>query len=259
MRRLLLIPLTLLLLLSSCNSYKKLTYFQGIGTEDDSLYAKIKEPYLLQPSDILYVRIITVNEQVDRLFNPIFMQGTGAAYLRSENLYIMGYEVSDSGYVDLPVIKKVPVQGLTVEQAKDTITRYAYKYLKDPQVIVKMHTFQFTILGEVRTPGVKEYGAHAMTILEALALGGDITYNGNRENILVLRNVEDNTQVLRLDVTEKDLVGNPAYFVQPNDIIYVEPLKTTLFRERVSDYLFYLTTFTSVLSTIILVLTLVNQ
>jgi len=245
------------LLLSSCNSYKKLTYLQNIGKEyPDSLYAKKKLPYRLQPGDILYVRIITQNEVTDRLFNPnLGIQGT-AQYMRTENLYIMGYEINDSGYIELPVIKEVFVQGLTVDETKEKILVKARKFIKEPQIIIKPHTFKFTILGEIASPGVKEHGAYQVNLMEALALGGDITYYGNRENILVLRATKDGSKAFRVDVTDNELVASEAYYIQPNDIIYVEPLKTTLFRVRTADYLFYLTAFTSVLTTFVLILNL---
>lgn len=256
--KVLFIPAIAILLLSSCNSYKKLTYLQHIGRDADTLYAKKKTEYRLQSADILYVRIITMNDEVDRLFNPLFSVSGGSYYMRAENLYIMGYEITDSGYVELPILKKIHVEGLTVDQAKKKIQEKALEYLKDPQVIVKMHTFRFTILGEVNSPGVKEHGAHQINLMEALALGGDITYNGNRENILILHPTNEGTRIKRIDVTNRDLVATEDYFIQPNDIIYVEPLKTTLLRERTQDYLFYISAFTSILTAVALTINLVN-
>ena len=253
----LLLLFLLSILLGSCNSYKRLTYLQDIGREADTLYQKQKETYYLQPADILYVRIITMDEEIDKYFNPLLLQGSSnITQMDADNLYLMGFEVKDSGYIEMPVLKRIYVKGLSLDEARDSITSVAYRYLKDPQVIVKMHTFQFTILGEVKTPGLKEYGTSQMNILEALALAGDITYNGNRENIVIMRPGQEDYQVFRLDLTDKNLLGSDKFFIQPNDIIYVEPLRSTLFRETTSDYMFFVSAISGVLSLTVLILSL---
>ena len=244
------------LILSSCNSYKKLTYLQDIGKGADTLYSKEKTAYRLLPGDILYIRLLTKNETTDRLFNPNLGTQGSAQYMRSENLYIMGYEITDSGYIELPVIRDVFVQGLTIDEAKQKIEARAGEYIKDPQVVIKLHTFKFTILGEVKSPGVKEHGAQQINLLEALALGGDITYSGNRQNIVILRPSEIGTETFRLDITDKNIVATENFYIRPNDVIYVEPLRAALFRERSSDYLFYLTPITYLLSTVALILSI---
>jgi polysaccharide biosynthesis/export protein len=248
--------LVIALLLSSCNSYKKLTYLQDIGKDADTLYNKEKTAYRLLPGDILYIRLLTKNETTDRLFNPNIGEQGIIQSLSSENLYITGYEITDSGYIELPVIRDVFVQGLTIDQAKQKIEARAGEYIKDPQIFIKLHTFKFTILGEINSPGVKEYSAQQINVLEALALGGDITYSGNRQNIVILRPSEKVTETFRLDITDKNIVATENFYIQPNDVIYVEPLRAALFRERASDYLFYLTPITYLLSTVALILSI---
>ena len=116
------LPLFLVIALgSSCSSYKRLTYMQNIAADADTLYQKKKETYRLQPSDILYVRVITNDENIDKLFNPLYLQGSGnMSQMRSENLYLMGFEVKDSGHIEMPILKKVYVKGLTLEEAQKT-------------------------------------------------------------------------------------------------------------------------------------------
>ena len=244
------------LTLGSCNSYKKLTYLESIGKDADTLYIKKKTEYRLLPGDILYIRIITMDETMDRVFNPNMVSQSSSSYMRTESLYLMGYNITDSGYIELPVIRDIFVQGLTIDEAKQKIEARAGEYIKDPQIIIKLHTFKFTILGEVKSPGVKEYGAQQLNLLEALALGGDITYSGNRQNIVILRPSEKGTEPFRLNITDKNIAATENFYIQPNDVIYVEPLKTVLFRERASDYLFYLTPITYLLSTAALILSI---
>ncbi len=250
--------LILILLFSGCNSYKKLTYLQHIASDSLTTYQIEKEPYLLKPTDILFIRILTMNEDVNKLFNPMFATGGSAQFFRPENLYLMGYQINDFGYIELPVINEIYINGYTIEQAKDTVEYYANKLLEDPFLIVKLHTYQITVLGEVRSPGLKEYATPELNILEAIALGGDITYNGNRQQIVILRSTGEKTEVFRVDITNPNLIGKKEFYVKPNDIVYIEPLKSTLFRERTQDYLYFVTAISAILTTILLAITIAN-
>lgn len=245
--------------LSSCNSYKKLTYLQDIPiTGEDSLFIKNKKPYYLQPGDILYIRIITQDEETNQLFNPLMGIEGGSQMMRqgSGGLYYTGYSISDSGYIELPILDSIFVDNLTLEEAKRKIVKRAHEYLKDPQVIVKLGTIRFSLMGEVNNTGVNEVYDEQLNILEALAHGGGISYNGDRQNILLIRPTGEGSQTYHIDVTDRNLITSDLYYIQPNDILYVPPLRTTLFRERTTDYMFMLSTFTSVVSTVLLILNL---
>ncbi len=244
------------LILGSCNSYKKITYLQDIGKDADTLYSKEKTEYRLLPGDILYIRILTMNETMDELFNPNIGSQGSFTFMRMESLYLMGYNITDSGYIELPIIRDVYILGLTIAEAKQKIEARAGEYIKDPQIIIKLHTFKFSILGEVNSPGVKEYGSQQLTLLEAFALGGDITYSGNRQNIVILRPSVKGTKSFRLDLTDKNIVATENFYILPNDVIYVEPLRSALFRERASDYIFYLAPITALLTVIALILSI---
>lgn len=252
-----LIICSFIIMLSSCNSYKKLTYLQNIAeTRTDSLFEKNKPGYRIQPGDMLYIRIITTNDQINQMFNPLFGSQSNMNFSNAGGLYFITYSVTDSGYIRLPVLDTVYVVGLNLEEVHDCIALKAKKYLYDAQVIVKLANFRFTVLGEVRNPGVKQMLANQVNVMEALAFAGDITYNGNRDNILLIRATKNGSQTFRIDVTDYSLISSELYYIMPNDIIYVEPLKTTLFRERTSDYLVYLSTFTSILTALFLILNL---
>ncbi|MCK4921387.1 MAG: polysaccharide biosynthesis/export family protein [Bacteroidales bacterium] len=245
----------IILSFTSCSQQKQLTILRDIGQQSDTLYQKNKPTYNLQPSDILYVRIITQDEEINKMFNPLLGQGN-TSNMQAGSMYIMGFDIKDSGYIEMPILKKIMVAGLTLDQAQDSITSVAFKYLKNPQIIVKLHSFEFAILGEVKSPGMKSYGTYDLNLLEAIALAGDITYNGNRQNIVLMRPSQKEYQIFRLDLTDKNIVNSEQFFIQPNDVIYVEPLKSTLFRETTSDYMFFVSAMGSVLSFIVLILSL---
>lgn len=251
--------LLLAALFSSCNSYKKLTYLQGIEeTGKDSTFLKNQPQYHLQSADILYIRIITQDEEMNSLFNPLMNQRGGSQMQQGGGLYFNGYTVNEAGYIDVPILDTLYVNGLTLEEARGKIKTRAYRYLEDPEIIVKLANIRFTLMGEVNGGGVMEVYDERLNILEAVSYGGGLSYNGDRQNVLILRPTEKGTQTYRVDLTSKNLVSSELYYIQPNDIVYVPPLKTTLFRERTSDYMFMISTLTSVISAGALILNFVK-
>ncbi|MFP4025532.1 MAG: polysaccharide biosynthesis/export family protein [Thiohalospira sp.] len=252
------ISLSAALMLSSCNSYKKLTYLQDLQeTDNQGLLEKNKPGYQLQPGDLLYIQIITENEEINQLFNP-FSSQNASQQLRPESMFYTSYLVNDSGYIEMPLLEKIYVSGLTTGQAQDSVKQQAKRFLKSPQIILKLANYKFTVMGEVKSPGVKQITANQVNIMEALAYAGDITYNGNRKKVLLLRQTEKGTQTYRIDLTDDNIIKDNLYYVMPNDVIYVEPLGSTLFREQTSDYVFVISAITSTLTAIALILNLMN-
>lgn len=248
----------LILTLSSCNSYEKLTYLQDIEeTGNEGIFEKNKPGYTLQPGDLLYIQILTENKEINELFNPLMGTNT-SQYIRSETMFYTGYLVNDSGYIEMPLLDKIYVSGLTMFQAQDSIKNRAKRYLKNPQIIAKLAYFKFTVLGEVQAPGVKQVTANQINIMEALAYGGDISYNGNRKTVLLLRQTEKGTKSYRINLAKDNIIDSDFYYIMPNDIIYVEPLKSTLFREQASDYVFVISALSSTLTAVALILNLLN-
>ncbi|MGM0498036.1 MAG: polysaccharide biosynthesis/export family protein, partial [Bacteroidota bacterium] len=248
-------------ILSSCGSTEKMTYLQDIAeTGMDSTFKKNKPGYEIQPGDLLYIRVITSEEEVNKIFDPMMGGGGGNQQsVRPESMYYNGYSVSDSGYIEMPILDSIYVKDMSIEAAKSRISEKADKYLKEAQVIAKLANFRFTVMGEVNAPGVKEVLDNQVNVMEALAYAGDITYNGNRQEVLVIRPTGDGSKTYRIDVTNENLIGLEEYYVQPNDIIYVKPLRSTLFRERSSDYMFILSAVSSVLSSTAIILNLLNN
>jgi polysaccharide export outer membrane protein len=245
------------ILLASCNSYEKLTYLQDVQiTNNESLLTKNKPGYQLQAGDLLYIQIVTENQEINQLFNPTSQ--SSSQNLRAESMFYTSYLVNDSGYIEMPLLEKIYVSGLNIDQVQDSVKDKAFKYLKNPQVIAKLASFKFTLLGEVKAPGVKQVTANQVNIMEALAYGGDISYNGNRKKILILRQTAEGTHTYRLNLAKGNIIESELYYIMPNDIIYVEPLKSTLFREQTSDYVFVISALSSTLTAVALILNLMK-
>lgn len=249
--------LGIIIFLSSCNSYEKLTYLQDVEiTNKTSVLEKNKPGYHIQAGDLLYIQIITENQEINQLFNPMISQSSQG--LRAESMYYTSYLVNDSGYIEMPLLEKIYVSGLNIDQVQDSVKQKAFRFLKTPQVIAKLASFKFTVLGEVKAPGVKQVTANQVNILEALAYGGDISYNGNRKKILILRQTDQGTHTYRVNLAKGKILDSELYYIMPNDIIYVEPLKSTLFKEQASDYVFVISALSSTLTAVALILNLLN-
>jgi polysaccharide export outer membrane protein len=242
---------------NSCNTYKKYTYLRDIPiTGDYEEIVKHKPTYLIQPGDILYVRVITPDQSMGEIFNPFSMRNLTYGTMRGESMYFFGYTVNPSGYIEVPVIDSVQVGGTTLEEAKKKIEQKAMRYLKQPQVIVKMAQFKFTLLGEIASPGVQVIYDNDVNLIEAISYGGGITYNGDRQNVLILRSTKKGSKTYMVDLTNDEIVKSDLYYVMPNDIIYVKPRRTTAFRQETSNFLFGISALSTTVTAALLILRL---
>ena len=247
------LPVTYLLL-SSCGEYKKITYLQTTHPEKDTIYKPNLTLYKLQPADILYINVLSIDKNVSELFNA---SGTSSnsqsSMVGGGNMYFSGYSIDKNGFIHLPVIGDVQVGGITVDMATENIQKIAVQYIKDARVELKLVSFKITMLGEIGHPGQITIFNDRASILEAIALGGEVTYYGNRKNILIVRSAEGGMRTFRIDLTKRELLRSEKFYVQPNDVIYVEPLRYTAFRIRFTDYSSYLTLITTLITTYILI------
>jgi polysaccharide biosynthesis/export protein len=249
--------LLVLLLLTSCNLHKRYTYLQVKGIEKDSLYKNQHLDYQVQPADQLYIRVKSLDESVNALFNPD-ETASSSNNLNSggPGLYLHSYSIDAEGLINLPVLGKIQVAGLTVSQVREKIQEVADVYLKQSRVEVKLVSFKVSLLGEIKKPGQMTIYQDKANILEAIAEAGDLSYNGNRKNILLMRNTESGTQTYRIDLTDRNLLSSKYYYLQPNDVLYVEPLTSTVFRLRLADYSAFIAVVSSVTTITILLINL---
>jgi polysaccharide export outer membrane protein len=248
--------LLILILLSSCSQYKRFTYLQKpVPPTGDTLYAQKITTYKIQPADNLYIKVTSsISKSTQDLFNTeSTSSSTALSGSQGGGLYLMGYIVDANGYITLPVIGKILVSGSTVEEATSKIQDQILKISSDARVEIKLLSFKISILGEVNSPGQYTIFSDRANILEVLSLAGDITYNGNRKKILILRSINNQTKPIDIDLTKRGLLKSENYFLQPNDIIYIEPYKTTAFRLRITDYSQFLTMITSTITAILLI------
>lgn len=217
----------MILILASCAGSKKVAYFQnavdGVVKQSEGLYdAKI------MPKDILTITVSTTNPEAATPFNLTIsntLNATGQMY--SGSGVLQTYLVDNNGEIEYPVIGKIKVAGLTKNECQELVKSKIKAFLaedEDPIVTVRMSSYRVTIIGEVRSPGVIPVGTEKMSILEALASAGDLTIYGKRDNVMLIRE-EANGQktVHRLNLNDANIISSPYYYLQQNDIVYVEP------------------------------------
>lgn len=200
-----------------------------------------------------------MNQEMNNLLNPL--EGiSGVSNLgRSEgSAYIYGYTVSDSGTITLPILGEITVYGLTVEQLKTSIEERAAKYLKDVVVNVRLLSFKFTVIGEVNGPGTFINYNNQLTVLEAIGMAGDITDYGNRKRVLVVRPTKEGTYTYRINLQDKNLLQSEGYFLLPNDVVIVEPIKSKPFQLNIPTASFIISISLSTISTLVLLINFLN-
>lgn len=252
----------LVLSLNSCVQTKQIVYFQGDTSRYISLKVPVATPRYIQPSDILGVLVTSISTGSNELFNaPLAGNMSVSNYSQNPGQgrnQPFGYLVDSLGNIVMPLIGKINVKDKTIDQAALLIEAKLKDYLKEPSVSVRIANHKFSVLGEVNRPSVYNIIEDRLTLTEALGMAGDLTIFGKRENVLLIREGKNGLrEMVRIDLTKRDILTSPYYYVQPNDVIYVEPLKT---KATVTDQSYQLVPiFTGIVSALgILILNLRN-
>ncbi len=214
-------------LITSCIPNKDLVYLQQKDSESQSAIEKVAlKPYRIQINDILSVRIKALDPKIVEMFNP---STSGTQSNSADALYFDGFTVDDHGNIRVPVLGEVPVIGLTQDEVRANIEkRLLDEYFNkeaDIFVSVKLAGLRYTLNGEIANPGTKTLFQEKVTVLEAIANGGDITITGNRKEVVLVRQYPHGTEIHTLDLTKVEAIKSPYYYIQPNDYIYIKPLK----------------------------------
>lgn len=226
-----LLLLLLALAFQACVPKKDLVFLQedeNLEQDDDRIYKYQRYEYHLQVNDIIDVQVKSMNEEANKLFAQdggnnqsmrMGVQGGGDIY------YMTGYSVNDSGYVELPIIGGVKVLGLTIPETKKAIETQVQKYYAKYYLKVQLGGIRYSALGEFNAPGKYTVLQNQLTIFEAIANAGDLNTVANRDEVILIRQYPDGTKMHRINLLDRSIIGSPYYFIQPNDIIYVEPLQ----------------------------------
>jgi polysaccharide export outer membrane protein len=225
-------PIILLAYLSSCTTYKQLQYLQG--DIDSTKYSQFKVPeQRIQKGDQISIAVFSDNAAASAMFNTGSIQqantgGTAMAQSAGSGVSAAGnvYEVDQEGNIFFPQIGKLNVEGLT----REGITKLLDSKLKDkllinPYYVIRFLNLKITVFGDVGAPGVYPLIRENTNIFEALTLAGDMTFFGRRDNVLIIREKDGKRVFARIDVTKADVFNSPYYYLQQNDIVFVDMRK----------------------------------
>jgi len=210
-----------LILCFSCTNKKNLIYFQGnlSNNETNKSYTPT-----LKPDDVLSISVMSLDEIAAKPFNlpTIGINPAIGGYIQGAPSP-PGYLIDADGNIDFPVVGKIKIGGLTRQAAIDFLKEQLKPYLSNPTIIVRILNYKITVLGEVRNPGTFTIPNERITLPEALGIAGDLNITGLRKNVLVIRESDGKRTETLVDLTSKELFSSPVFYLQQNDVVYVEP------------------------------------
>ena len=205
-----------------------MTYFQPQARADSLARLPVAAyTYRLQPGDVLAIAVSSLNAEADVVFNPFARTGlslsAGMASTPENNNLPVGYRVGETGTIYFPKLGPLPVAGKSLAALENTLRDTLRTFLREPYVTARLLNFKISVMGEVARPSVFTVQNEKITLTEAISLAGDLTVYGKRENVLVIRDSGGRREFMSVDLTSRSVFTSPAYFLKPNDVIYVEP------------------------------------
>ncbi len=252
-----LLPLiTLIAITAACSTQKELSYLHNLYELGGENYFPMELPdYQVQPRDLLYVSVKAQTPEGSLTEMLTDRVGSSMNYISSESTaYVMGYSIDPEGVVTVPLIGKMAVAGLTIFEIRDLFQQRVDDLYRHAFVDVRLLSYKFTVIGEVRAPGSYINYNDQLTVLEAIGRAGGIAETGTKEKILVIRPTGNETRTYSIDLQDKSLLSSPAYFITPNDVVIVQPNPKKVFSVNLPTISFILATITSTISTTLLLI-----
>ncbi|MCY1723252.1 polysaccharide biosynthesis/export family protein [Prolixibacteraceae bacterium Z1-6] len=226
----------------SCSNIKNIAMFQESQNQQRNFYVSRTPPeHKIKPYDNLYISILTLDTEVNKLFNPSlagngFSSGTQQMFGDPTSKYINGYRISTDSTISLPILGSVNLVGLSLEKAEQHLKQRAEEYLKDPVVQVKILNYKVNVSGEIQKPGIYYNYEGSINILDAVSMANGITNYADLKNVLVHREEENKIQTYTVDFTNSNLYSSEVYYLQPNDLVYIPPSKLKRRSENSDTY-----------------------
>ena len=219
--------LILLLTMFSCKPKENMVYMEK---EKNIAESKINQAVFygahIQSGDVLDIKVTAFDENAVRPFNLYSMNNSsspGQLSGQTAQLAPQGYLVDNEGFIYFPVLGKLYIKGMTLAQLRADLEKRLLTYLAEPLVSIKQLNFNITVLGEVKKPGQYTNPSDKITVLQALGLAGDMTDYGNRTNVKLIREIDGVSKTFTIDFTNKNITNSPYYYMQQNDVLYIEP------------------------------------
>ena len=212
---------------ASCVPQKKMLYLKNPEMVAENLSKEYVNErtvdYKLQPGDNLFIRFInTIDEKSAASLTGEYNRTTMGS---DASIYLHSYTLDEDGCIELPLTGKIELKNLTVDQAKDRMQSELDKFVNQTTLIVKLSNFNLTVLGEVTRPGMYKVYQTQINLFEAIALAGNMTNFAKKSDVKIVRQTDHGSEIVTIDMGEADVLSSPYYYLKPNDIVYVEPLK----------------------------------
>jgi polysaccharide export outer membrane protein len=215
----------LCLLLFSCDTSKKIVYLQD-SVDGVSIKTDANAGIVIQPKDMLSIVVSSKTPELAASFNlPVISHQAGSEIMGTGSLRLLGYVVDNDGNINFPALGKLKVTGLTRWQLSDMIKQRLIDdgQLKDPIITTEFMNFRISVIGEVGSPGTYNITGDRITLFEAISMAKDLTIYGRRDNVSVTREKNNEQTTYKVDLRSKEVYNSPVYYLQQNDIVYVEP------------------------------------
>ena len=247
------VALLLAMFFASCVPYKKMLYLKDaqMVTENQSAnYVNERNvDYKLQPGDNLYIRFINT---IDERSAAALAGDIGRTYTSTDAaIYLQSYTLDEDGCIELPLTGKIELKNLTVDGAKEKMQTEINKFVNQTTIIVKLSNFNLTVLGEVAKPGMYKVYQSQINLFEAVSMAGNMTNFAKKNEVKIIRQTDTGSEVHIVDMGQADILSSPYFYLKPNDIVYVEPLK-------IKQWGFTTFPYSTVLSIVTLAITLFN-
>ena len=205
----------------SCVDTKKFTYFNDLQSLNGVDSTTNLQPILIQPGDILQVTVSTIDREISMLFNPITT--INGAALNNTNSISQGYLVDRNGSIELPLIGKMTVKGRTTSETNDIIKAELDKTIKNAFVATRLLNFRVSVIGDVARPGSFNIPNERVSLLDALSMAGDLNITANRNDVLLIREVEGKKRYVAINLNDSKMLSSPYFYLANNDVVYVKP------------------------------------
>ena len=248
------VALLLAMFFASCVPYKKMLYLkdaQMVAENQSANYVNERNvDYKLQPGDNLYIRFInTIDERSAAALSGDVSGRTSAG--SDASIYLHSYTLDEEGCIELPLTGKIELKNMTVDGAKEKMQTEINKFFNQTTLIVKLSNFNLTVLGEVAKPGMYKVYQSQINLFEAVSMAGNMTNFAKKNEVKIIRQTDTGSEIHIVDMGQADILSSPYYYLKPNDIVYVEPLK-------IKQWGFTTFPYSTVLSIVTLAITLFN-
>lgn len=240
-----------------CASRKNMVYFQK-GETDSIVQSSELYEMKFRKGDFIYIQVSGATPEAVAIFNPVGNANTRSAYsgqYGSDNPQVVGYIIDNEGNINFPVLGKINAAGKTKLELESVLLEKLEGHIDMPVINIRLRNFKVSVLGDVAKPGTFTIASERLTLPEAIGIAGDLNITAKRKNILLIREVDGIKKQYRVDLTKNEVFDSPAYYLQQNDIVYVEPNQAKMNTSKFSPVYGVLISVTSLIITTVVLIT----